>query len=248
MDYQRIYNQLIQKRQQILVEGYTENHHIIPRCLGGLDNLENLVRLTAREHFIAHQLLAKIYKDNQGLIYSAYRMSTYHKCNINSIKYQWLKENYNNLGGFYHKGKTYEEIMGPEKAKKLKAKRSNHMKKMNELGITGGKGLNNPMHKSNFDENTNFHQNKSIKAFKTRRIKGNDKHTEETKRKISESSKKIHCKKVNLYDLDFNLIKEFSSVRETSIYFKINYGRLSSFIKNNSDDIFLDKFYLRYSK
>lgn len=40
---------------------YYEKHHIIPRCIGGSDNELNLVLLTAREHFLAHYLLCKIY-------------------------------------------------------------------------------------------------------------------------------------------------------------------------------------------
>ena len=39
---------------------YWEKHHIIPRCIGGSDKKENLVWLTAREHYIAHWLLTKI--------------------------------------------------------------------------------------------------------------------------------------------------------------------------------------------
>lgn len=39
---------------------YTEVHHIIPRSMGGNDSEENLVKLTAREHFICHALLTKI--------------------------------------------------------------------------------------------------------------------------------------------------------------------------------------------
>lgn len=39
--------------------GYTESHHIIPRSLGGDNSSDNIVRLTAREHFICHLLLAK---------------------------------------------------------------------------------------------------------------------------------------------------------------------------------------------
>ena len=38
---------------------YTEKHHIIPRSLGGDDCTDNLVILTAREHFICHILLTK---------------------------------------------------------------------------------------------------------------------------------------------------------------------------------------------
>lgn len=47
--------------------GYVEKHHVIPRCLGGTDDPDNLVRLTAREHFLAHQLLVKIHPGVRGL-------------------------------------------------------------------------------------------------------------------------------------------------------------------------------------
>jgi len=42
------------------ISGYTEKHHIIPRCMGGSDDKDNLVVFTAREHFIAHWLLTKM--------------------------------------------------------------------------------------------------------------------------------------------------------------------------------------------
>jgi len=40
--------------------GYTENHHIIPRCMGGSDDTTNIVSLTARKHFLCHYLLIKM--------------------------------------------------------------------------------------------------------------------------------------------------------------------------------------------
>ena len=55
---------------------YYENHHILPKCLGGLNNEENLILLTAREHFICHKLLTYIYKDNHSIICAFHRMST----------------------------------------------------------------------------------------------------------------------------------------------------------------------------
>lgn len=186
MDYQRIYNQLVSKRQSILVEGYTEKHHIIPRCMGGTDKPKNLVKLTAREHFVAHQLLAKIHM-LQSLIFSAYMMSNYSKCT--SKQYEWLKIIYVNKGGLYHKGKTYEEIMGEDKAKQLKYKRKLHMIEMNSSGIAGGKGNSNPIHKSQSGKDDIFYIEKSNKAYKTRRDNGNDTHSEETKKKISDSQK-----------------------------------------------------------
>jgi hypothetical protein len=40
--------------------GYTEKHHIIPESLGGSNKQENLVHLTAKEHYTVHHLLIKM--------------------------------------------------------------------------------------------------------------------------------------------------------------------------------------------
>lgn len=61
MDYQRVYDKLIERcnnRPKPLE--YCEEHHILPVALGGLDVKDNLVYLSLREHFVAHLLLAKI--------------------------------------------------------------------------------------------------------------------------------------------------------------------------------------------
>lgn len=42
-----------------------ELHHVVPRSEGGGDDADNLVELTAREHYVAHLLLAKIYDDSR---------------------------------------------------------------------------------------------------------------------------------------------------------------------------------------
>lgn len=46
---------------------YYELHHIKLKSLGGTDEKENLVLLTAREHFLAHYLLAKFNPCNQTI-------------------------------------------------------------------------------------------------------------------------------------------------------------------------------------
>ena len=65
--YHRYYNALIENaRNRILPSNtYKECHHIIPRSLGGSDDKNNLVDLTAREHYIAHLLLAKMHGGEQ---------------------------------------------------------------------------------------------------------------------------------------------------------------------------------------
>lgn len=61
MNYQKTYDQLIANRLINHPTGYFERHHILPKCLGGSDCSTNIVHLTAREHYIAHLLLAKIH-------------------------------------------------------------------------------------------------------------------------------------------------------------------------------------------
>ncbi len=59
--YKKWYQNIIDRASNRVLEGYVERHHIIPRCLGGPDTADNIVSLTAREHFICHWLLTKIY-------------------------------------------------------------------------------------------------------------------------------------------------------------------------------------------
>ena len=67
MNYIHIYWSIIHNRLHNKVDGYVELHHIIPRSEGGPDNNDNIVVLTAREHYICHLLLAKIYNDYKML-------------------------------------------------------------------------------------------------------------------------------------------------------------------------------------
>jgi hypothetical protein len=75
------------------LEGYVEKHHIIPKCMGGLDELSNLVALTPEEHFVAHQLLVKMFPDNHKLMYAARMMcSKTKKHNRQNKLYGWLRK------------------------------------------------------------------------------------------------------------------------------------------------------------
>lgn len=58
--YNFYYNSIITRAKSRTLGGYSEKHHVIPKCLGGTDDKSNLVRLTAREHFICHLLLVKM--------------------------------------------------------------------------------------------------------------------------------------------------------------------------------------------
>ena len=53
---------------------YQEKHHILPKSLGGSDCSDNLVNLTAKEHFICHLLLPKMLTDKQDIWKMSYAL------------------------------------------------------------------------------------------------------------------------------------------------------------------------------
>lgn len=70
MNYERIYNEFIADRRvkeaDLIASGeYKERHHIVPRSMGGSDDAENLIALTAGDHFKAHYLLAEAHGGRQ---------------------------------------------------------------------------------------------------------------------------------------------------------------------------------------
>lgn len=93
MNYKAVYDKLMQKaRNRGCVSGYSEKHHVVPRCLGGSNSKDNLVVLTAEEHFLAHQLLVKIHPGNHKLAYAAQAMVFKNDKTRRSNKlYGWLK-------------------------------------------------------------------------------------------------------------------------------------------------------------
>ena len=69
MTYQEFINNILQTRGRFACGNeYHERHHIIPRCKNGLDDDNNLIDLYAREHFIAHKLLAIENPNNKSLV------------------------------------------------------------------------------------------------------------------------------------------------------------------------------------
>lgn len=98
MDYQKIYDNIIERAKNRELTGYTEKHHIIPRCMNGTDDPSNIAILTAREHFIAHQLLVMMYPNRRGLIRACKMMCISSKGQIrNNREYEWIKLKINSL-------------------------------------------------------------------------------------------------------------------------------------------------------
>lgn len=134
MDYKRIYDQLIENRKFRIneKEQYIEKHHVIPKSMGGSDDLSNIVELTPREHFIAHWLLYRIYPNESSMIYAFWMMTNRFK-NFSSIAYEESKiAHSNNHKGFKHSSETKKRISKKrkEQGNKWKGKKHNVKSKL----------------------------------------------------------------------------------------------------------------------
>lgn len=97
--YTRLYYKIISNAQSRELSNlvYTERHHIIPRCFGGSNAKDNLIKLTAREHFICHLLLVKMTEKQfkQKMLSAVTRFqqtaSTQYR-SLNSWEYKKLRE------------------------------------------------------------------------------------------------------------------------------------------------------------
>lgn len=94
MNYKSLYERLVSHaKTRQCTEEYYEVHHIIPRCMGGDNSKDNLVALTAREHFIAHLLLHKIYPKNKKIALAVGGMTgNKQRRNLNNREYEKAKK------------------------------------------------------------------------------------------------------------------------------------------------------------
>lgn len=164
MNYNFIYIELIERSFSRKLEGYVEKHHIIPKCMGGTDEIKNIAILTPEEHYLAHLLLVKIYPQNRKLIYAANAMCrlspTANNKRSNKV-YGWLR-------------RKHSEVMSSDMTDKVKSQ---------EVREKIRKSLIGKKHSTETKEKIG-----NIHRGKTPWNKGL-KHTEETKKKISEKTK-----------------------------------------------------------
>jgi hypothetical protein len=125
MDYKKIYDNLIYTRKSLQENRkldkkqkikYYEAHHIIPICKGGEGKTSqwrwhsNIILLTAREHFLSHWLLWRIYRDRSSALGFHKMMSNTKKQNrvTNSRGYEEARIAFceSQRGNTYAKGHT----------------------------------------------------------------------------------------------------------------------------------------------
>ncbi len=154
--YEKWYKNITDSAKHRITKNYTEKHHILPKSLGGSDSVTNLVYLTAREHFICHWLLTKIYTEGEEhwKMINAFRMmraenpkQKRYTTKITARVYSNLKEEYSVLqserykgtgNGFYgkkHSEEVKNRISEANKGDKNASKRPETKKKIAESKI-----------------------------------------------------------------------------------------------------------------
>lgn len=169
MNYNVIYEKICARGKLERDLNYKERHHIIPKCMGGEDTSENLTNLTAREHYLAHRLLTKMYKDESRL-YHAFAMMS-----VDSLrtKRKYTSKQYQNMKEARSIAMKIDNPMFKQKNKDVASVRSSKLFKTNNPMWTesakkkiseGMKGDNNPMRK--FPDKNPFKGNSFVKGRK----------------------------------------------------------------------------------
>lgn len=188
--YYFIYYKIIEQAKSRNISGYIEKHHILPKSLGGTNDHSNLVKLTAKEHFICHRLLPKFTsgKAQLAMARAAWRVTHIQiknqKILITPAQYEKLKIEAAKANSILMTGEPKSE------AHKL------------NLSIAA-KGRVSPFKGKTHSENVKNESSKRIKRHlvngdgpyskesieKRKESRSGYRHSEETKRKISESNK-----------------------------------------------------------
>jgi hypothetical protein len=142
--YKQWYANITERAKNRVLETYTESHHIVPRSLGGGDEADNLVNLTAREHFVCHWLLVKMTtgQDHHKML-NALRMMRAKKSGqlryttkITARVYENIKQEYaelqskqftgagNGMFGKHHTQETKDKMWGKTHSEETLAKMS----------------------------------------------------------------------------------------------------------------------------
>lgn len=127
---------------------YFEIHHIIPKSIGGLNEKENLILLTAREHFLAHYLLCKIYNSGENhskmiFAFNGMKQSNNHLRNyFNSRLYEAYRIEFRSIVSERMRNRTFIVMYNKETDSLIHAKNEEDVKRLLDIGyIIGGRNM-----------------------------------------------------------------------------------------------------------
>jgi len=114
---------------------YHERHHIMPKCMDGSDDVENLIDLFAREHYEAHRLLALENQDNYKLVYAwtcmVFAQKGGRNCEISAKEYEEARKAMSKARRGYVPSE--EALINMGKGQKKRYENAEERKKASEL-------------------------------------------------------------------------------------------------------------------
>ena len=91
--YYSRYQRFIDSLKGQALDGYTEVHHIVPVSMGGSNEKDNLIALTARQHYVAHWMLARALGGSAARAF--FMMSNFGRYGkVNSATYEIARKEY----------------------------------------------------------------------------------------------------------------------------------------------------------
>lgn len=219
MNYLKVYNALIEKRKLNPPKENYEKHHIKPKSLFPelAKDKNNLVKLTYREHYLAHHLLYRYYK------------SIGDKNATSKMALAWFKMCYRNDGlkvslSQLEKAKLAMKVRPITEDTRLKLS-------LSHLGqISGFKGKKH----TEYSKNVNKLKHLNISSWNT-----GIPCKEITKEKLRNSK---NCKKVLCIELN----KTFKSLQEASRIMKINRGNIGTCCRKINENLSAGGFHWRF--
>lgn len=121
------YLKFINYCKNIKFDCYTETHHIIPRSFNGTNDNSNLIKLSARHHYIAHLLLAratnspKMIKALHKMVYST-NGDVQRDYKITSRVYAYVREEHAKIVSGYSKNTVVARQIYTEEIKRIPKK------------------------------------------------------------------------------------------------------------------------------
>lgn len=180
MDYKKIYNDLISSRMLVkdvrLKERkdgmYYERHHIIMKSKGGSNIKSNIVLLTAREHFLSHWILWRIYRDRQSAL-AFHKMLSKNNLRQNEFR-QYSSRGYEEARLAFRETNKGNKYGSSKNAKKIHRMKREEEKKKHSLAMKGlFKGEKNPFYGKKHDKKTRDKISiKAIERFQKNNVPG----------------------------------------------------------------------------
>jgi len=117
--YYSRYQRFIDSLKSQAVDGYTEVHHIVPVSMGGSNDKNNLIALTARQHYVAHWMLARALGGSAARAF--FMMSNFGRYGkVNSATYEIARKEYAQQVSIQLKAKPNVPVFTPEHREKLR--------------------------------------------------------------------------------------------------------------------------------